>query len=252
MADQNEPLPPLYMQDENGVLHPVDPAQLQQWQQDGVSRQAVHVTRPFEPTEPTISEEVRQKSAESRKQYPDLNLSECEYVIFVVKRHLIGLVPIWGLVGVLVLVSLIAVYFYATNVTAVSQMFLTSPDRLPSVAALGVFLLLVLTIFILGAVIATHVYRSNRFILTNESVIQIIRPSLFSTHQQTVSLGSIEDAGYFQNGIMQSLFNYGLLRLSTVGDETTYRFNYVSNPKSQAAILNNAVEAFKNGRPVVD
>jgi hypothetical protein len=38
--------------------------------------------------------------------------------------------------------------------------------------------------------------------------------------------------------------------LSTEGDETTYRFNYVTNPKYYIAILNNAVEAFKNGRPV--
>jgi hypothetical protein len=46
------------------------------------------------------------------------------------------------------------------------------------------------------------------------------------------------------------LFNYGLIRLSTEGDETTYRFNYASSPKKHIAVLNNAVEAFKNGRPV--
>lgn len=43
-----------------------------------------------------------------------------------------------------------------------------------------------------------------------------------------------------------------MIRLSTEGEETTYRFNYVANPKRQTAILNNAVEAFKNGRPVTD
>jgi hypothetical protein len=48
------------------------------------------------------------------------------------------------------------------------------------------------------------------------------------------------------------MFDYGSIRLSTEGDETTYRFNYVTAPKKQIAILNNAVEAFKNGRPVDD
>lgn len=43
---------------------------------------------------------------------------------------------------------------------------------------------------------------------------------------------------------------YGSLRLSTEGDETTYRFSFVENPSKQVALLNNAVEAFKNGRPV--
>ena len=40
------------------------------------------------------------------------------------------------------------------------------------------------------------------------------------------------------------------MRLSTEGEETTYRFNYVEDPKAQVATVNNAVEAFKNGRPV--
>jgi hypothetical protein len=50
--------------------------------------------------------------------------------------------------------------------------------------------------------------------------------------------------------MLQSILDYGSIRLSTEGDETTYRFNYVSNPKKQIALLNNAVEAFKLGRPV--
>ena len=91
---------------------------------------------------------------------------------------------------------------------------------------------------------------NNRFFLTNESVIQEIQTTLLAHHEQTVSLANIEDASYQQAGIFQMMFNYGSIRLSTEGDETTYRFYYVSNPKVQIAILNNAVEAFKNGRPV--
>lgn len=92
----------------------------------------------------------------------------------------------------------------------------------------------------------------NRFFLTNESVIQEIQISLFSKREQTVSLMNIEDSSYSQKGILQTLFNYGSIRLSTEGDETTYRFNYVADPKNQVAVLNNAVEAFKNGRPVTN
>jgi hypothetical protein len=68
--------------------------------------------------------------------------------------------------------------------------------------------------------------------------------------EQTVSLANIEDASFDQHGIIPTLLNYGSIRLSTEGDETTYRFTYVSNPKKQIEILNNAVEAFKNGRPI--
>ena len=103
---------------------------------------------------------------------------------------------------------------------------------------------------LIGGYIVIWVYLSNQFFLTNESVIQEIQTSLLSRHEQTVSLDNIEDASYRQAGILQTLLNYGSIRLSTEGDETTYRFNYVADPKRQIAILNNAVEAFKHGRPV--
>jgi hypothetical protein len=107
-------------------------------------------------------------------------------------------------------------------------------------------------LMVLGGAIALWVYVQNQFFMTNESVIQEIQESLVSRHEQTVSLGSIEDASFRKSGIMQTLFDYGTIRLSTEGEETTYIFHYVANPKKQVAILNNAIEAFKNGRPVSD
>jgi hypothetical protein len=65
-------------------------------------------------------------------------------------------------------------------------------------------------------------------------------------------LSDIEDTSYAKNGIFQQIFDYGSIRLSTIGDETTYRFSYVANPEKYLAKLNNAVEAFKNGRTVED
>ena len=114
-----------------------------------------------------------------------------------------------------------------------------------------IFLGLIVLVF-LGGVIATMVYESNRFFLTNESVTQHIQISPFSRKEQTISLINIEDASFRQSGIIQTLLNYGTLRLSTQGDETTYRFSFVSDPGHQVAVLNDAVESFKNGRPIGD
>lgn len=96
------------------------------------------------------------------------------------------------------------------------------------------------------------IYDANRFFLTNESVIQHIQSGLFSKKDQTISLNNIEDASYRQHGILQTVLNYGSIRLSTEGEETTYRFYFVANPEEQIRLLNNAVEAFKNFRPVDD
>ena len=116
-----------------------------------------------------------------------------------------------------------------------------------SVLTIGILLAV---LFMAGGYLAVWVYMNNRFFLTNESVIQEIQLSVFVHKEQTVSLMNIEDASYSQKGPLQVLLNYGSIRLSTEGEETTYRFDYVANPKVQIAILNNAVEAFKNGRPV--
>lgn len=208
-------------------------------------KQVVHVARSTEPIPVHISEETRRKHEESRRLYPWLNLSEHEYVIRMIPRHSIG---IWGpTIAMMLAIILVSVFMFCyPDIAKVIGM----PQSLHSQV---IFIcLMVISLFGLGLYIAIWVYMQNRFFLTNESVIQEIQISLFSKREQTVSLMNIEDSSYSQKGILQTLFNYGSIRLSTEGDETTYRFSYVANPKEQVATLNNAVEAFKNGRPVTN
>lgn len=207
--------------------------------------QQVHVVRPSEPIKQEISQAVKDKHAQSVKMYPTLNLSENEYVISAVRRHPIGLFVPFLAAAVLLGLVLTALF----NFDLVTNMFGLTGSAADPANALGPILLLCLLI-LMGAYIAYYVYTSNRFFLTNESVIQELQVSLFARHEQTVSLENIEDASYEQNGIIQELLDYGSIRLSTEGDETTYRFTYVANPKAHIATLNNAVEAFKNGRPI--
>ena len=123
---------------------------------------------------------------------------------------------------------------------------------MPSVTDIFGVAMLLIGLVVLGGAVALWIYLQNQFFMTNESVIQEIQESLFSRREQTVSLGSIEDASFRQSGIIQTIFNYGTIRLSTEGEETTYRFHFVANPREQIAIINNAIEDFKNGRPVYD
>lgn len=206
--------------------------------------QVVHLSRAVTPVKPEVSPLVKARHDESIKHYPSLNLSDSEFIISAVRRHPIGLfAPVAITVLIVALTLSLLVNFSAI---AGEFAFLSSADY-GSILFGGLLLVL---LFLLGGYIAIWVYMNNRFFLTNESVIQEIQTSLFSHHEQTVSLNNIEDASYEQRGIIQMMFNYGSIRLSTEGDETTYRFSYVANPKKQIAILNNVVEAFKNGRPI--
>ena len=204
----------------------------------------VHAARPLEPTVPAVSPETKAHHDQSVRDYPQLNLSEGEYVILDIKRHPIGMVIPTAITLLLVVVLLV----FAASFSSLTANIPLFPAVNPG-AVLGIALLLV-ALVVLGGAITLWVYLQNHFFMTNESVIQEIQQSLFVRHEQTVSLGSIEDASFFQAGIAQTIFNYGTIRLSTEGEETTYIFHYVANPKHQVAILNNAIEAFKNGRPV--
>lgn len=207
-----------------------------------------HVTRPVEPPSLSVSEENQRKYEKSKRLYPALNLSEGEYVILAVRRHPIGLViPVVGTVLALALIFTLVVMY---GVSLSNDASLAA--RMPAVGDVTLIAILVALLVVIFGYFITWIYLQNKFFLTNESVIQEIQHSLFAKHEQTVSLGSIEDASYKHANILQSIFNYGTIRLSTEGEETTYRFSYTSDPKRQVAIINNAIEAFKNGRPVDD
>lgn len=215
--------------------------------QEPVAPTVVHLSRPVEPVKPEVSDEVRRRHERSRRVYPFLNLSEGEYVISAVRRHPIGLIIPLS-VGVLLIAATLSLVL---NWEAFADtMSLRGALADPNVATAPALLFTVLVA--LGMFVVYYVYVNNKFFLTNESVIQEIQVSLFSRLEQTVSLANIEDASFTQQGIIQHLFNYGAVRLSTEGDETTYRFTYVANPKQHVQVLNNTVEAFKNGRPVGD
>lgn len=233
----NEPQPVAY--DSQGrplyAAPPVQPAP-----------QVVHLSRAIEPVEQEISPEVKKRHDQSVRDFPQLNLSDGEFVISAVRRHPIGLFFPVGVTTFLIALTASVLINY-TLIT--DSLGLIEPPDPGAVFFIGTLLIL---LYLIGGYIAVWVYLNNKFFLTNESVIQEIQTSLFTHHEQTVSLSNIEDASYRQHSILEAIFNYGSIRLSTEGDETTYRFNYVTNPKQQIATLNNAVEAFKNGRPVVN
>lgn len=204
--------------------------------------QVVHVSRAVQPIEQPVSPEVKAKHEESKRQYPSLNLSEGEYIISAVRRHPIGL--FFPMTLTILLVAACASLIINYSLIAVSV------PELPPFETVALLATALMLLFGIGGYVYIWIYINNKFFLTNESVIQEIQTGLFSHHEQTVSLANIEDASFILRGPIQAMFNYGSIRLSTEGDETTYRFGYVSDPKRQIAILNNAVEAFKNGRPV--
>lgn len=208
--------------------------------------QVVHAARPIEPKRLEVSEGLQKKHQDSKNRYPFLNLSEAEFVILDIKRHPIGLLLPIIITSVLLLAIFTFTGFYPSMYDPAAASIMPTPAAMLGIA------LLFSALAVLGGAVSLWVYLQNQFFMTNESVIQEIQESLFSRREQTVSLGSIEDASFKQSGILQTVLDYGTIRLSTEGEETTYIFRYVEHPKKQIATISNAIESFKNGRPVLD
>lgn len=211
-----------------------------------VATQAVHMARPTEIEKPFVSDATKIKHDRSHQLYPNLNLSEGEYVIAVVRRHPIGLFFSLGIGLLFVTLALLALFNYDV---VVQLLQLKGAGADISVMIWPIIMVIVLICLI--TYVAYYVYTNNKFFLTNESIIEHSQTTLFAKVEKSISLGSIEDASYSQTSMLQQLVNYGSIRLSTVGDETSYRYTFVADPKHHTDMLNSAVEAFKNGRPVV-
>jgi hypothetical protein len=195
-------------------------------------------------------EKLKKRHNESKEKYPDLNLSQKEFVITYIKRHPFGLWSIWLSSSVIIFITIAVLIMLIINQSLLTQILGSSLTSVYLV--LGAVTVFMITISIVGSLLAAYIYKRNEFILTNESVIQHIQKGLFSRHEQTISLKHVEDASYQKTGLVQYIFNFGSIRLSTIGDESTYRFTFVENPKKQVAFLNNAIEKFKRGQSLLN
>ncbi len=154
----------------------------------------------------------------SKKDFPALKLEDGEYVEFAFSRAKICYLLIWGSVlGIAVLITALFafLFFNQPEVNAMGRNFLS-------------FLVItIVAIAFVAGLIATKVFSCNKLYITNRRVIQFIMISPVVTSKNIIDLSSIEDASFHQNSIIQKLFKIGTLRLSTVGDETTYTLQYV-------------------------
>jgi uncharacterized membrane protein YdbT with pleckstrin-like domain len=190
-----------------------------------------------------IPKDLMDKHEESLGKYPRVHLSKGEYVVMEVRRHPIGLISIWLSMGLLIVATLALIPLYAMNRAGIASTLAFSADKMPSDSAVTLLLLALAALFLLGGFVAMYVYNSNLFYLTNESIIQYVQPSIFSTKEQQINLVNIDDVSYRQQGILQQVLNYGTVRVSTEGDERNpYVFYFVARPQLVVRTINDSME----------
>ena len=157
-----------------------------------------------------------------------LNLEEGEVVELAFKRASVCYVILWsGIITVAILI-LIAIALVVSSNSIKDQMgqnFIT----FVMIAALAALVII--------GLVKTIVYQNNKLYVTNKRVTQFTMLSLVSTSVNIIDLSSIEDVSFRQNRLLEKIFGYGTLRLSTVGDETTYTFPCVKVAPKEISLI---------------
>jgi len=187
---------------------------------------------------------IKLHHARSQRDFPGLNLEEGEYVEFDIHRAPIGLTLIWGLAFAAIFVLSLCLTLMWTDVDTSRTLGLNST----AIAYLYLVIFILLGVSIMAAFIAQHVYRSNRLVVSNNRLFHYEAVSLFSRSTNVIDLSSIEDVSYRQVGLVDHLFHIGTIRLSTVGEETTYTFKYANIPKKELDEITHLVHVAKDAK----
>ena len=183
---------------------------------------------------------VKIRHERSVKDFPGLRLDDDEYVEFAFKRARICLLMILGGVTFGLIVVLLAFLLVLMGQSMIDEMGRN-------------FLFIILTALLASSIIiglvATRIYNGNKLFITNRRAIQMIMTSPVVNSVNIIDLVSIEDASFRQDSLLQNLFHYGTLRLSTIGDETTYTFKYSDITGEQLKAVTDLISnAKKRGR----
>ncbi len=178
----------------------------------------------------------------SSKDFPNLNLVADEYVELAITRSRIGIIFIWTAVAAIFVVLTAALFTLLTTEASESIVNLN-----PTAKSYLYFIIIILYIFIFVAgLVSATVYNRNKLFITNKRIFHFSANSLFSQSNSVIDLVSIEDVSFIQAGLADYIFKIGTIRLSTVGDETTYTFKYIDTPHDELKVILDLVHINKD------
>lgn len=177
--------------------------------------------------------------ARSAKDFPEIDLEQDEYVVLHIKRSRLGIAVIWAIVAILVVALSLILIFFAKNNNGIMNTVFSVNDASMHYLRVAVFALYI--VFFFGGFVVQNIYDSNQIYVTNRRLIQKSRVSIFANSTNIIELRRIEDVSFRQNSLLDQIFHMGVLRMSTVGDETTYTLKYVDTPHDEVKTISHLV-----------
>ena len=189
-----------------------------------------------------MKEELKKiHQAKSQQKFPGVDLEEGEFVEVHIERSRKGLILIWAgeAVGFVILTIILIMLLSGGGRNTLFPL---------NDAAVGYLYLVVVMLYLvllLSGWVGTMIYRANHLIVTNKRVMQRSTTSLFARSVNVIDLSSVEDVSFAQKNIFDQVFGIGTIRMSTVGDETTYTLTFVDEPTDEIKKIAKLVHEIK-------
>mgnify|MGYP003604367742 FL=1 len=128
---------------------------------------------------------IAARHQEAARRYPDVNLDSDEYVVVSIKRHSFG---VFGII----ISSMLSFIIVASIWITISIM----PNNLNLTLAMKTNITLaslaLLALSVVSAMIGHSIYKNNKFIITNERVVQWIVSGLFNKKSRRLILKQLK------------------------------------------------------------
>ncbi len=158
------------------------------------------------------------------------DLQQNEYVILFTRRHWVYLWPrlvfhaLVGLVPVVILLIFVQPGSLGGNI-------------------LGIIELIWLGYWAMRAFFDWYSYKHDIWVVTNQRIIDAIKPNLIRSRLASADLVDVEDIAVEQQGLLPTLFHFGSVRCQTAGERPNFTLTGVSRPTRILAVVDAARDA---------
>jgi hypothetical protein len=150
-----------------------------------------------------------------------------EAIVYQATRHPIGVFAIFAMGGVAALLVILGYSFLIADPSFFSSLGMSSGN----VSAVGALITLVLLVLVVGiSLLAAHVYKKSRLILTNQKVVFIQYHSLIAREISQLNIGEVEDVNVSQPTLFDRIFKTGKVTIETAGEQNNYVLTQVEKP----------------------
>lgn len=166
-------------------------------------------------------------------------LSAGEQKLTEIRRHPFGIIILYIQATFALLLSTLLIVFLLPSVTDTLGLSSGATN-----AIVGLFGLIALVLVVLFLLIATWIYNRSLLIVTTRNVTLINQIGLFNRKVSEIAMTNIEDVTSHKEGIFPTIFNFGVLKIETAGEQNNFTYTYCVNPNVAAKLILDARESF--------